>query len=317
MTGMPLRRPIAIVIIAAACLFGQATMDPRPKAAQPAQAESRLPYADIRVDTNLVLVPVTVLDPLARMVTGLEAENFQVLEDGMPQKLISFGSEDSPLSIGIVLDTSGSMGNKLAVSRQAVAEFFRSANPEDEAFLVEFNDRPELSVPFTHSLGNIEDHILGARSRGMTALLDGITLSVAGMKKATHPRKALILLSDGGDNHSRYTENEVKNRVKESDVQIYSIGIFGGGDRINDDPALLERLAELTGGRFFDVGLRDLVDVAAKIGIELRNTYLLGYSPTNASRDGKYRKIVVKVLPPRGLPKLTAAWRKGYFAPTQ
>jgi len=292
-------------------------MDPRPKAAQPAQAESRLPYADIRVDTNLVLVPVTVLDPLARMVTGLEAENFQVLEDGVPQKLISFGSEDSPLSIGIVLDTSGSMGNKLAVSRQAVAEFFRSANPEDEAFLVEFNDRPELSVPFTHSLGNIEDHILGARSRGMTALLDGITLSVAGMKKATHPRKALILLSDGGDNHSRYTENEVKNRVKESDVQIYSIGIFGGGDRINDDPALLERLAELTGGRFFDVGLRDLVDVAAKIGIELRNTYLLGYSPTNASRDGKYRKIVVKVLPPRGLPKLTAAWRKGYFAPTQ
>jgi Ca-activated chloride channel family protein len=311
-------RNCILLLAAPIIMFGQATITPRAKSQTPQQAEPpRLPKADIRVDSNLVLVPVTVLDPLARMVTGLEAENFQVYEGGVLQKIISFGSEDSPLSIGIVLDTSGSMGAKLAISRQAVVEFFKSANPEDEAFLVEFNDRPELTVPFTHNLGEIQDHIMYAKSRGNTALLDGVTLAVAAMKKATHPRKALILLSDGGDNHSRYTEAEVKNRVRESDVQIYAMGIFSGGGDINDDPVLLSRLSELSGGRHFEVGLGDMVDVAAKIGIELRNTYLLGYSPTNAARDGKYRSIVVKVNPPRGMPKLTASWRKGYFEPTQ
>src|SRR5579863_5714979 len=153
---MRLRYCIAL-LAAGICLFGQATITPRakqPTGPQQQQEElPRAPKADIRVDTNLVLVPVTVLDPLTRMVTGLEAENFQVFEDGVLQKIISFGSEDSPLSIGIVLDTSGSMGEKLAISRQAVVEFFKSANPEDEAFLVEFNDRPELTVPFTHNLG--------------------------------------------------------------------------------------------------------------------------------------------------------------------
>jgi VWFA-related protein len=314
-----------IVILAAAGLFGQATLTPRsrtqpqPSSQQSAQQDEPppLPKATIRVDSNLVLVPVTVLDPLTRMVTGLDAENFQVFENGVQQKIISFGSEDSPLSIGIVLDTSGSMGGNLAVSRQGVVEFFKSANPEDEAFLVEFSDRPQLVLPFTHDLGKIEEEILTARSKGQTALLDGVTLAVAEMKKASHPRKALILLSDGGDNHSRYTETEVKNRVRESDVQIYAMGIFSGGGDINDDPVLLTRLAELTGGRHFEVTLRDLVDVAAKIGIELRNTYLLGYSPTNANRDGKYRSIVVKVVPPRGMPKLSASWRRGYFEPTQ
>ncbi len=308
-----------IAILAVAGLFGQATITPRSKTQPPQQQDEPppLPKATIRVDTNLVLVPVTVLDPLGRMVTGLEAENFQVLENGAPQKIISFGSEDSPLSIGIVLDTSGSMGRNLAVSRQAVVEFFKSANPEDEAFLVEFSDRPQLVLPFTHDLGRIEEEILTAKSKGQTALLDGVTLAVSEMKKATHPRKALILLSDGGDNHSRYTEMEVRNRVRESDVQIYAMGIFTGGGDINDDPVLLSRLAELTGGRHFEVSLGDLVDVAAKIGIELRNTYLLGYTPANANRDGKYRAIVVKVVPPRGMPKLSASWRRGYFEPTQ
>ncbi len=209
------------------------------------------------------------------------------------------------------------MGQKLAISRQAVMEFFKSANPEDEAFLVEFNDRPELSVPFTHDLGKIQEKMMFTRSRGQTALLDGVTLAIANMKKATHPRKALILLSDGGDNHSRYTETEVKNRVKEADVQIYAMGIFSGGGDINDDPVLLSRLSELTGGRHFEVTPRDMVDVAEKIGLELRNTYLLGYSPTNGARNGRFRSIVVKVNPPRGMPKLTASWRRGYFEPTQ
>ncbi len=307
---------LSAFLIFCAALFGQAVITPRDKAPRQ-DAPQRLPKADIRVDTNVVLVPVTVLDPLLRMVTGLEAENFQVLENGVPQKITSFGSEDSPLSIGIVLDTSGSMGRNLAVSRRAVVEFFKSANPEDEAFLVEFNDRPQLVVPFTHKLGEIQDRMMFTKSKGNTALLDGVTLAVAEMRKASHPRKALILVSDGGDNHSRYTESEVKNRVKESDVQIYAMGIFTGGGDINDDPVLLSRLSELTGGRHFETRLGDMVDVAQKIGVELRNTYLLGYTPADSTRDGKYRPIVVKVQPPRGMPKLTASWRRGYFAPTQ
>jgi VWFA-related protein len=296
-------------------LFGQATITPRvpPRTNEP----PRLPKADIRVDSNLVLVPVTVLDPLGRMVTGLDAENFQVLEGGVQQKITSFGSEDAPLSIGILLDTSGSMGSKLTISRDAVAEFFSSANPEDEAFLVEFSDHPELTLPFTKNLSDIESKILFAKSKGWTALLDGVTLAVAEMRKATNPRKAIILLSDGGDNHSRYTTSEVKNRVKESDVQIYSMGIYSGGGDINDSPGLLENLSELTGGRCFVANGSDLTDIAQKIGIELRNTYLIGYVPSNSARDGKYRSIVVKALPPRGMPKLTASWRRGYFAPTQ
>jgi VWFA-related protein len=314
---MRLRNSIAL-LVACLSLFGQATITPRAKSpSQPKDEPPRLPKADIRVDTNLVLVPATVLDPLGRMVTGLDADNFQILENGVPQKITSFGSEDSPLSIGIVLDTSGSMGGNLAISRRAVMEFFKSANPEDEAFLVEFNDRPELVVPFTHDLAKIQTQMMFTKSKGNTALLDGVTLAIAAMKKAAHPRKALILVSDGGDNHSRYTESEVKNRVKESDVQIYAMGIFSGGGDINDDPVLLTRLSELTGGRHFETSLRDMVDVATKIGIELRNTYLLGYSPANPARDGKYRSIVVKVNPPRGMPKLMASWRRGYFAPTQ
>jgi len=294
--------PFILVPMACFVLFGQ--------------EGSTLPRVTLRVDTNVVLVPATVLDPALRMVVGLEAENFQVFEDGVPQKLVSFGSEDAPLSIGIVLDTSGSMSGNLAISRRAVAEFFKSANPEDEAFLVEFNNKPELVMPFTHDLGRIENRILFARSSGNTALLDGITLAVAEMKKATNPRKALILVSDGGDNHSRYNEAEVGNRLKESDVQIYAMGIFSGGGDINDDPVLLSRLAALTGGRHFETSLRDMEDVAQKIGIELRNTYLLGYVSTNKNRDGKYRKITVKVSA-RGMPKLTPSWRRGYFAPTQ
>lgn len=309
-------RTHGLILLPAICLLlsGQAVI--LPPAPSSANEPPPLPRAAIRVDTDLVLVPVTVVDEMGRMVTGLDPENFQVFEDGVQQKLTSFGSEDAPLSIGIVLDTSGSMGNKLAISRAAVGEFFKSANPEDEAFLVEFNNQPQLVMPFTHNLGDIENRIMFTRSKGQTALLDGITLAIAEMKKASHPRKALILVSDGGDNHSRYTEAEVRNRVKESDVQIYAMGIFSGGGDINDDPTLLARLAALTGGRHFETSLRDMTDVAEKIGIELRNTYLLGYNPTNMKRDGKYRAITIKVAA-RGLGKLTPSWRRGYFAPTQ
>jgi len=287
----------------------------RPKAA-PAIPE---PKANIRIDTNVVLVPVTVTDPLNRFVGGLEQTDFKVFEDEVEQKITSFGGEDTPLSIGIVFDTSGSMGSKLQMSRVAVAEFFKLANPEDEGFLVEFRDRPELVVPFTHNPGEIQNRLLTTQSKGSTALLDGVTMAMSAMKKAKNPRKALIVITDGGDNHSRYTASEVRNRVKEADVQIYAMGIYGGANSPEElaGPSLLRDLAEPTGGRHFFTNLHDLPDIAEKIGIELRNEYLIGYSPSNGARDGKYRKITVKVIQPPGLPKLRSYWRKGYVAPTQ
>jgi Ca-activated chloride channel homolog len=317
---------IAIALAATSAFAGdseepQVSITPRAKPAAPAPI---LPKANIRVDTNVVLIPVTVTDPLNRFVTGLDQDVFRIFEDKVEQKVVSFGSEDAPLSVGIVFDTSGSMGSKLEKSRQAVAEFFKTANPEDEAFLVEFNDRPELVNPITHSLEEIQNRLTFTQSKGRTALLDGIYLALHTMKKAHNPRKALIVISDGGDNSSRYTESEIKNLVKEADVQIYAIGIYepissrGRTPEELSGPGLLTDISEPTGGRHFVVdNLADLPDVAAKIGIELRNQYVLGYSPTNQSRDGKYRKVSVKLVQPRGLPQLHAFWRTGYYAPTQ
>lgn len=298
------------------------TITPRVKPGENASAPA--PKANIRVDTNLVLIPVTVTDPLNRFVTGLEANAFKVFEDKVEQKIVSFGSEDAPLSIGIVFDTSGSMGSKLDKSRQAVSQFFKTANPEDEAFLVEFNNRPEMVTQFTHNLEEIQNRLTFTQSRGGTALLDGVYLALHNMKKAQNPRKALIVISDGGDNSSRYTETEVKNLVKEADVQIYAIGIYepvaarGRTAEELNGPMLLTDISEPTGGRHFIVeNLAELPDVAAKIGVELRNQYVLGYSPTNQARDGKYRKVNVKLVQPKWLPALHAFWRTGYYAPTQ
>ena len=290
---------------------------PRPKPRE--RAPVAAPRANIRVDTNVVLVPVNVTDPLNRFVTGLEQGDFRIFEESVEQKIVSFGNEDAALSVGIVFDTSGSMGGNLSQSRLSVAEFFKTANPEDEAFLVEFANRPELAVPFTHDLSEIQHRLLSTRPRGSTALLDGVTLAMQTMKKASNPRRALIVITDGGDNHSRYTFSEVRNRVREADVQIYAIGIFGGMGSPEEmaGPGLLSALTEPTGGHHFVGSLRDLPDIASKIGVELRNQYLIGYTPSNTERDGKYRRITLRVIQPRGLPKIRAHWRTGYYAPTQ
>ena len=299
------------------------SIEPRPSR----EADLRLepnPRATIRVDTNLVLINVTVTDPLNRFVTGLEREHFKLFEDKSEQKLLTFASEDAPLSIGLVFDTSGSMGSKLNKSRQAVAQFFKTANPEDEFFLVQFNDRPELAQDFTTQLEDLQSRLMFTQPKGRTALLDGVYMALHTMKKARNPRKALLIISDGGDNSSRYTEGEIKNLVREADVQIYAIGIFeptSARGRTAEElagPGLLSEIAEQTGGRHFPIeNLNELPDVAAKIGIELRNQYILGYTSSNQERDGKYRKVQVKLVQPRGLPPLRAAFRQGYYAPSQ
>ena len=308
--------PLAALFV----LRAQGPLEVRPRP-QPTQAAS--PKTNLRIDSKLVLVPVSVCDPMNRPVTGLEKEHFKVFDDKIEQHVTHFAMDDEPVTVGLVFDTSGSMGPKLRRSRDAAAAFFRTSNPEDEFFLVEFNDQPKLVVPLTREYEEIQTQLTFTQSKGRTALLDGIMLALHEMKKSSKKRKALLIISDGGDNSSRYTEGEVRNRIRESDVLIYAVGVFesfGSRGRTAEEsagPGLLSDLAEQTGGRHFPADTFELPDIASKIGIELRNRYVLGYSPTDLQRDGRYHRVQVKLLPPRGSPPLKAFWRLGYYAPVE
>jgi Ca-activated chloride channel family protein len=276
----------------------------------------------VRIDVELALVNVTVTDPYDRLVTGLEADNFRVFEDNAEQEVVSFSSEDVPISIGVIFDHSGSMTDKLGKAEEAAIQFFRTANPQDEFFLVGFNDRAELLSPFTDSVEDLQSRILSAPAKGRTALLDAIYLGLSEMKAAHNAKRALLIISDGGDNSSRYNEKDIKRLVREADTQLYSIGIFDPFEYRSrtpeelNGPTLLSEVTELTGGRAFTVeNFNDLPDIAAKIGIELRNQYILGYRPSHKAHDARWRKIKVKLRTPKGLPPLTAYAKTGYYAP--
>jgi len=279
------------------------------------------PGAHIRMNVDMVLVPVTITDPMNRLVTGLEREDFQVYEGGGLQKIASFASEDAPVSIGIIFDLSGSMSSKLIRARESILQFIRTANPQDEFFVIGFNDRPELMEDFTSSVEDIQARLATVRSGHRTALLDAIYYGLEKMKDARHERKALLVVSDGGDNRSRYTEGELKAQVREADVEIYSIGVFDPYAATPEErggPILLNDLCEETGGRLFRVDdLAEMGDIAEKISSELRNQYVIGYRPKDLVRDGKWRKVKVKINPPQGLPPLTVHARTGYYAPLQ
>jgi Ca-activated chloride channel homolog len=284
-----------------------------------ADALNTRPGSRIRVDVDLVLIPVTITDPMNRLVTGLEQDDFFIYENNSLQKLRTFATEDAPVSIGIIFDLSGSMTSKLIRARDSILQFMKTANPQDEFFVIGFNDRPELIEDFTSSIEDIEARLQTVHSGRRTALLDAIYFGMDKMKIARNERKALLVVSDGGDNRSRYTEGEVKAQVRESDVEIYSIGIFDPYAPTTEErmgPLLLNDLSEETGGRMFRVDdLADMGDIAVKISTELRNQYVLGYHPKSIQRDGKWRKVKVKLVPPQGLPPLTVHARTGYYAP--
>jgi Ca-activated chloride channel homolog len=281
-----------------------------------------VPGKVIRTDVDLALVNVTVTDPYNRLVTGLEQDNFRVSEDGTEQEIVSFSSEDVPISIGVIFDFSGSMSNKVDKAREAALQFFKTANPQDEFFLVSFNERAELTSTFTNSVEDLQSRMMLTAPKGRTALLDAIYLGLSQMRGAHNAKRALLILSDGGDNHSRYNENDIKRLVKEADTQLYAIGLFdplGYRNRTMEElngPSLLADITELTGGRVFAVEhLNDLPDIASKIGMELRNQYVLGYRPSNHTHDARWRKIKVKLRAPKGLPPLTVYSKTGYYAP--
>ncbi len=330
---MPLRttRLAVIVLLVQFCSIATASAQNGPLVSitprvrtEPVANYAAYPHADLRVDVPLILIPVHVTTPLGTSVTDLRQENFRVFEDGVEQPVTNFAKEDAPVSIGMVFDSSGSMHTKIHKSSEAAAAFFKTANPEDEFFLVEFNDRPKLSVPFTRDSDEIYNRIAHVRAVGRTSLLDAIHMALAQMKHAHNLRKAIIIFSDGGDNRSRFTEREVKEAMFESDVQVYAMGIFDLTDSRKltreelNGPQLLTDLAEETGGKHFPVDhLDDLPKVCDRIGNELRNQYLLGYMSANTARDGRYRQIKVLLTNTGSRPQLKPFYRQGYYAPLQ
>lgn len=300
----------AVLAIAAAAVLAQGpqvSIESRQKA-----KVDELQRPDVRIDANLVLIPVSVSDQIGRPVAGLEKKHFRILDNKEPQTIATFSMDDGPVALGLVFDTSSSMGRNLAAARRAAAMFVGMANPGDQFLLVEFDSAPRMTVPLTEDLAHIKYELTFNQSRGSTAMIDGVYMAMNEIKKSKAERKALILVSDGDDNNSRYSPGELKTVLQESEVLIYSVGLFG--DAAN--PPLMRGIAEETGGRLF-VANSGLPEIAAKISVDLRNRYLIGYSPTNPARDGLYHKVEVEMAPPRGLGKLKWYWRRGYYAPTE
>jgi Ca-activated chloride channel family protein len=286
-----------------------------------AQSVLPRPYPLFKAGVDLVLVPVTVTDPMDRIVTGLDKNNFTLYQDKQKESIEKVSREDAPISVGVILDVSGSMRDKIDKACDAIRQFLETSNPQDEFFLVTFADQPQQLSSFTHRIDDLENRLLFVRPGGRTSLLDAIYLATSQMRDAINPRKALLVISDGGDNHSRYTESEVKSVVEESDVQVFSIGIFDEFPSTPEErsgPELLDEITGATGGRTFTVdNPNDLPDVAAKIGLALRDEYVIAYQPTPKIHDGKWHKIKVKLHLPRGMPPLHVDARSGYYASSE
>jgi VWFA-related protein len=328
-TGVRNLLALGFACILLSCL-GLALSKQPEDASPPARSESSDSNADrsptkILVNSDLVVIPVTVTDSKGRVVSGLQKEHFTLYEDKVKQAITQFGSEDAPASIGLVFDTSDSMGPKLPKAREAVAALLKNANPEDEFFLVEFNHHPRLTVRMTKQSEEIQNQVEMVQTNGATALLDAILLALNEMRNAHYTRKAIIIISDGEDNSSQCSVGVLKQAVGQADVLIYAIGIVDSGSSYQMSPsdkltgsALLNEIAKQTGGRLFEVNkLKQLPGIASKIGAWLRNQYVLAYAPATLEKNGRYHHIQVKLMTPAGFPRLHACWRLGYYAPME
>ena len=303
LTGLP----IACLLFAA--IGGSAAAQTVSLVSRPRPSATSLPPSNFRVDARMVQIPVTVTDSRDRNVMNLAAGNFRIFDGDVEQQISAFSMTDAPISTGIVFDTSGSMKHRIQESRAAVQQFLQTAVPDDEFFLVQFSDTASLLTPFTRAAAEIERNLGSMAARGWTALYDAVFLSMHQVRRAANPRRVLLVLSDGEDNNSRYSEGEMLSLVREADVTVYAIGLF-------TKARCLERMAEETGGRMITVhNLTDLPAAMEKLSREIRNQYLLGYFPANVSNDGHYRKVRVEVKPPTGVSPLRASWRRGYYVP--
>lgn len=275
----------------------------------------------IQIDVDMVLVNVTVNDSYGHLITDLDKKNFRLFEDNVEQEILTFSKEDVPASIGLLFDTSGSMANKMEASRQALGNFLQKSNPGDEFFLISFNNHAALDSRFTSDVDLVQQRAKSLKPEGRTSLLDAIYYGLEQMKGARHERRILMVISDGGDNHSRHHEGEIRALLQESDCQLYALGIFDANDmkRTTEErngPGLLSELAEMTGGHLFQTqDLREMARLSGNIGTELHSQYVLGYKPSDAHHDGRWRKIKVGITPPSDRPALAARARTGYYSP--
>jgi len=254
------------------------------------------------------------------VVTDLKPEAFEVWEDKVQQSIAYFSEEDVPLSLGVIFDISGSMKEKLSVARDAAVAFLQTGNPDDEYFLVEFSGKPQVTQDFTTDVSRLRNHLMFVPANGMTALYDAVYVGLNKLKDGTNTKKALLLITDGEDNHSRYSFSNVRDFIKEQDVELYAIGIVSdynsGLAAGRTGRAIIEDLTDLTGGRaFFPESIYELPDICTKIAVELKNQYVLGYRSTNEIKDGKWRRISLKIHPPVGMPDMIVRGKTGYYAP--
>jgi len=271
-------------------------------------------------NTDLITLTVTVTDTYGRYVSGLSQKAFSVFDDKQPQEITFFSDDDAPVSVGVIFDVSGSMsGDKIKRARDALAKFIQTSHNSDEYFLIAFNSRAQLLLDKTRNGDSVLDKLSFVQTRNQTALYDACYLGVEKVQRGAHPKRALLLISDGQDNNSRYTFNEVRRLLKESDVVLYSIGILSGSDSGSalgmEGQGILDELSGVSGGKaFFPRSAAEMDDIFEQIALELRHQYSIGYKPRNFSNDGKWHRIKVKVTPPRGLPRLFVRSKEGYYA---
>jgi len=288
--------------------------------AYPQAGESSAQEQVVKLGVDLVTLNVTVIDTAGRLVAGLDKDSFEIYEDKVKQTIDYFTREDSPISLGIIFDVSGSMKNKIRNAHNSLRSFLEVCRDDDDIFVIGFNDKPELLADFTSQDNVVLNSVALASPRGRTALLDATYLGIEKVKQGRHARKVLLIISDGQDNSSRYTQREMENLVKESDIQIFAIGVMDlyGPSSLQDALGLdvLTNVARMTGGEaYFPRNQMELDAVCTHIALELRYQYSIGYTPTNLQRDGKWRNVRVHVRPPQNIPWVGIRARKGYYGP--
>lgn len=296
---------VAVLLAAFAMARSQVANEPR------AKPPEQLARPQLRVDSDLVLVPVSVVDERNHPITGLERENFRVFDDGVERAVTVFAMEDEPVALGLIFDHSGSVAGIRRSEAETTRQFLKTSNPQDEYFLAVFARRPELAVPLTSGTEEVGYRVLTTKWGGSTALYDGVIPGLNELKKSKLRRKALLVVSDGGENNSRYSRRELQEILEESDALIYAIGF----DSWQANFPLLQWMAETSGGSAIPARAEGLPDIAAKVALELRNRYVLGFSAAGIRHDGKVHALRVQLVTPRGLPALKASWRRSYRAP--
>jgi Ca-activated chloride channel family protein len=307
---------LAVVFFTLTCVLSGQQKSPEQKNEQSPKAE--ISPHKLRLDVDLVLATVTVTDRSGRFVTGLEKENFKLTEDKVPQEITYFSSEDVPLSVGIILDVSGSMKDKLKTAVEAAITFMKGGSPDDEYFLVEFADKPLETAAFTSDIEKLRTRFMFSKAKGRTALYDAVYMGLTKLEAGNNTKRALLLITDGEDNRSRYTFSNVKEFVKEKDTQMYAIGITNtfSDAAAEQGRALLRDLAAISGGNsFFPSSVYNLENICKNIATELKYQYVLGYHSTNTAKDGDWRKIKVTAEFPNN--KLTVRAKPGYYGPSE